>query len=422
MKPPAIALASILILAGTSFAEPPAATTPASADQIIQNLLTRLGSDAYAEREQAQRALEKMDYHAIAALRRAAAEAQDPEIKTRLTARAEQLEEQCAVEPPPISLSLKDASWNQMIDALKAATGSPNISGGYDSGQFTLEAREKPFWEVVKSLCAQQNVSLGSGLTGLQLASEPDHILHRFSYSGPFLFAPLRLERTSTANFQADAHSASTELTFHFMVAADPRLQIASGKPPVLTSVIDDNGNELIPPPEKHNGIVILTAGAAGESYWTEKTKLVAPAKLGTKIVSAKGHLQVDIACAVSEMTLDQPAARLNTEFTFQGQNITITKWEATDGNKGYITCNFQVEPAIKNDNPVRAGEDKPVNVIFFRQIDADGELIGERTYVDGISSYFGFSGKAPVKLKIVVPTKVKHLDVPFEFTNLLLP
>src|SRR3954471_6582729 len=81
-------------------------TSPATSepDESLKAILPRLASEDFQQRAAAQKELEKLDYHALATLRKAAAEASDPEIKSRLTERLQQLNQQYALDPPPISL------------------------------------------------------------------------------------------------------------------------------------------------------------------------------------------------------------------------------------------------------------------------------------------------------------------------------
>src|SRR5947207_3352613 len=98
-----LGLALILCAAQPLFPDVPA-TLP-GAD--MQPLLARLASDSFVEREAAQKELEKISPEHYLALRKLADMQSDPEIKARLSRRADEMELFTALHPPPLALHLE---------------------------------------------------------------------------------------------------------------------------------------------------------------------------------------------------------------------------------------------------------------------------------------------------------------------------
>ena len=70
------------------------------------------------------------------------------------------MEDQLAVDPPAISLSVKDATLGELAKALSEATGTAlpcwptDQFAGPRRERFTLEAKEQPYWDVFCKLSA----------------------------------------------------------------------------------------------------------------------------------------------------------------------------------------------------------------------------------------------------------------------------
>lgn len=421
-------LATALLVAAAAFSQVaptqpqtlPAATRPDPADAVILSLVDRLGDTEFAQREAAQKQLEKLDYHAIAALRRVAATCTDAEVAGRLIQRARELEEQCALAPPPISLTLKNADWATLITEFQKAVGGGEnalAGGGYYDAHFTIDAREKPFWEVYKLLSAQDAISLSGGSRGvLQLSHNEKEPIRNFTTSGPFLFAPREISRVSTTNFQSPGAPTPPTQTLRFVVAVDPRVNIVRSLRPALVSVVDDADNQLLPPPGRKGFMDSWDHG--GERYWNTEAALTVPAKPGKKITSAKGHLQVEIALATEQMNIADPKASLNKPFEFQGRKLTITRWKPNSDDGG-DQVDFRAEMA---DRDAALLENEPDSPATFELIDSTGSAIGHYVlHRHGWSGSWG-AGKAPFTLRLTVATKTKVIDIPFEFKDLPLP
>jgi len=161
-------LSAVLLAAVPAAAQSPA--TVASDSAPLKGLFSRLASDDFAQREAAQKELDGLDYHFLSALKEGLAQVNDAEAKARLQVRLDQLAEQCATNPPPISLKLTAAFFGDMLAGLSQSTGS-EVAKGYGGGSktFTLDVHEKPFWEVFRALsapgvCSNSRPSVGTSV------------------------------------------------------------------------------------------------------------------------------------------------------------------------------------------------------------------------------------------------------------------
>src|SRR5262249_54640447 len=140
------------------------ATSVTNDDARWKELLKQLASEDFRTRDGAQKVLGKSTWRDLAALRRLAEGAADEEVKARLAQRVTEIEDEIAVNPPPVSLDIKDASVSEMTDALSQAMGIPMdgipINGPRTDKTFTLSVKEQPFWEVFLELSRQHGLSL----------------------------------------------------------------------------------------------------------------------------------------------------------------------------------------------------------------------------------------------------------------------
>ena len=197
-------------------------------------LVRRLGSDRFAERVEAARALERLGKAALPALR-AAKDSQDPKVRVRVAALLESLDRGAGVDrltrPTLIKLDFRDRPLSEVIDALNARHGlgltlqfGPLPPRGMRmassrqlrrpeaevrSRRVTLEAdRALPFWEAVNRLCEAGHLQhdlhpqgrfglskgrflLFAGLGGTSVSSD----------SGPFRVKVVGLHSTFEQNF-----------------------------------------------------------------------------------------------------------------------------------------------------------------------------------------------------------------------------
>ena len=104
----------------------PPACAPADDPEFTHwtQLAQKLGSEKFSEREAAQKELDGTTYRQREMLARLADGITDAEAKALILARVEAIDEHISIDPPPISLELKNASLAVVCSALSKATGA----------------------------------------------------------------------------------------------------------------------------------------------------------------------------------------------------------------------------------------------------------------------------------------------------------
>ncbi len=184
----------------------PATSVPARDQAFWDALMTHMQLAAQAQRD--LKAVTVADHDKLKQL---ADVATDPDIKAQLVARLSELDEELVLNPAPISVELKNATFVDVADALKKVlhvpidTWPPRGNGGANAtSTFTLSCQNKSFWQVFTQLSDQHPLRLQS-YDGMRLEQgEPG--LHRFfpAASG-FAAFPMTLTRTKTVDGQKPA-------------------------------------------------------------------------------------------------------------------------------------------------------------------------------------------------------------------------
>src|SRR5207249_338252 len=72
-----------------------------------------------------------------------------------------------------------------------------------ESVQFTLSAREQPFWQIIADLARQQGFTLQETNNQLRLNTQSGSTWRRMVVSGPVAIMPQSIQRQRTADLQA---------------------------------------------------------------------------------------------------------------------------------------------------------------------------------------------------------------------------
>jgi hypothetical protein len=136
-------------------------------DQRIAELVKKLGSMNYAEREKATKDLETIGMAALDKLRQAAKQG-DLETKTRCEKLVDKLETKLAADkllaPTKVRLKVKDTTVVQAIEELQKQSGYQILIDGdrapLTKRTITLDTGEVTFWEAFDQLSAKCNLTL----------------------------------------------------------------------------------------------------------------------------------------------------------------------------------------------------------------------------------------------------------------------
>lgn len=284
----------------------------------------------------------------------------------------------------------------------------------------SVELNRQPFWNAAIAIARQANADIRtSGNTVLICPPYRRITLRPSAVSGPFLIALNSLTQTATADLSG-GDSPKREFYATFTLMTEPKVRLLSVSPyAVIAQATDDASNSLLPQRQP-----ALYPRAAEEFTSPVTAVLTYPAKPGRRIVTLKGHAAAYLAGPDQVLELQSPATLSNSVHTLAGirftiesltqssGNWTLSIWSDMDnarklwqivGQMGYART-F----ALLNDN----GKPLPI-----RDTDRSSDPIGQRMTIT-----HGGAATQPAKLVITVPTDVRQVHIPFEFTNLPMP
>ncbi|HVT79423.1 MAG TPA: hypothetical protein VHM90_02100, partial [Phycisphaerae bacterium] len=172
-----------------------------TAPALPASLLKDLASDDFTTRSSAQKTLAQIPVSRREELEKIAAAATDPEVKARLLERVAAMEEETILALPTISLGLKNASLAEAAAALSKAANIP-ITGrdpNDNSGNpITLSKKDVSFSQLIEAIGAQTPLNLlpsptGLNLVGPNLAARPQPLPPPKAFGPAVLFPQLSL-------------------------------------------------------------------------------------------------------------------------------------------------------------------------------------------------------------------------------------
>jgi hypothetical protein len=431
--PPTASIGATPIVEATRpAAMPSAAAVPL--DPFARDLLNRLQSPNAAEREAAQKQLVSIagllqSPEMLARLQESTA---DPDLKALLTARISQMkakdEERRIATLPPISLDVSGANLSQLAAALNEALGTPNRIMGMSgvNRRYTLDVKNRPFWEVFVALSQQQplsiqSVSSSSGATmGLMSSGTA---IQRYTINGPALAyvgsityqRSLRLQDLNAGDNQWGTTLGSQPLLLvNVTILIDPRVRMSRYAFPTLISAVDDEGNNLAPSRPAGSSFVNSPVGAINQSF-----SIPAPANLGKSLSLV---CETRIIAIASELTgtIEDVENNLNKPVTLGGRTVRVSRFSG----QGTISMQVNVTGNSSGANPA-PGQPAPNYSIPFTITDSTGRVLWNST-VPGIGTFpmsFGTAGAAgPFKVEFRIPDKTIEIPLRLELKDVALP
>ena len=414
-------LASALVLSGAIPATFPstAPTTTRIQGGDLADIIRRLASESYKDREAAQRELDKITARQIDSLRQWAATTMDEEAKARLLQRIQTLQMQIKSDPPNLTLTLRNASLVTMTEALSKAAGiSIELSPrgiDPDNYQYSIAVRDQPFWEVMAALSRQHGLQLRS-FSGKFAITPADATLNNLVRIGPFAVLPSSIIKSQVVNLQNEAgrQVQPQQVTLGCTLAIDPRMTVAAYLDPVFTEILDDAGNVLYrqapAEPSRDNW------KCYGPSYfWSCSARLSLPDHPGKSITSAKGVGRFILETASERLEITGLESKLNQPIHIDGRELIFTAY-SDKNDRITLSASVREEPGVE---PVGPGPAQAT--LTF--VDATGQTIGTtRIFASTFGASVAGRFTLPLKVVISVPTATRQVLVPFELKNLPLP
>jgi hypothetical protein len=402
-----------LILAAATCAAAAPATAP---DPRLPDIARRLASADFADREAAQKDLEAVPYTARPALVALAAAQSDPEVKVRLEARILQIDEQLAVDPPPISLHVKNGTATDVARALSDQLGLAVTFAGADPQKLITLDAEGPFWDVCARLVPLNITRMTISRDNRAVYSGP--ILRNYDRAFGFAAAPLAVTLTQRVDAQAapGADPLTSRIYLQLQVFSDPRTRVVAIAQPRITSALDDKGADLLKPVQT-TGSVAMSDVSGRVSGWTVTGDLLVLPTRGKMLASVKGETRFEVQVSELRRRVDAPDKHVNEPIPLGSQQVTVMQFDVKDD---MITMSIRVQPLPAIALP--GGAAPPQRNVEMNLLDANGNTVWT-SFVNGqMGTQLGVGRAGPFTLVMSIPDKTKTVTIPFELKNIPLP
>ncbi len=370
-------------------------------------LIKRLGAEAFSEREAAQRDLDKVGYENRALLFNLAQQQIDPEVKSRLMERVDQIDEQLATDPPPISIRLNNATQDTVINDLNHALGVNLVSQGGGDLRFRLNMENASFWDVYAALNRQHPLTLKLADNAGPVLSQS---IHAYDRHGGFVAYASAIVFTRTVDPQAlPDQRVVSRLTLSYAIAADPRIKVLQVWSPSLHQVLDENGVFWL---RDNTPAQAINRGAlAQQNFWPSSVDLAIPEKPGKKL-SLKGEARFVVQVSEMQFQMENLEKHANEVINVGRQTITATNLSF---NANSVKMSFRVGTPGNSTDPsyvhlavLEAGDRQMWNSALSGNGIISGDVAGAHA--------------GPFKLVVSVPDKIKTIVMPFELKDIPIP
>jgi hypothetical protein len=387
----------------------------------VSDLVAKLGSSRFTEREEAATQLTKLGRDALPALREAM-NSKDPEVRSRAAALVEKIDQDLMLQPTWIKLDFQDQSIEEVAQAIGEQTGitlklEPANLPTWKTRKITLrEPRPLPFWQAMDRFCEAGELQRNHGMAGpmlgrgavfrlfagptapmptsdhgpfrIQLAGLHHHRDLVLGQYGPFpadgfgrvvprgvlpagpAGAVLKMPAGANASPPAALGHLSISDRFYadMQIFCEPRLILVQSHDLKLTEAVDDRGQSLLA--HDTDAQMHRFAGYYGMGAGTVlqiPVHLKHPDQAGKQIKTLRGVLPVTVAArkpeplvvALKPENLNKPA---------RNDEVTVTVHEIkTDPNSHQTTLDLTVRTfAAASDQPGAVG---PMNPDFASRV-----------------------------------------------------
>jgi hypothetical protein len=408
--------ACVGVLGGACLRTAPA-DGPASApalDPWLADLQKRLRSTDAGEREAAQKQLAAMAgiWQQPEMLEKMAEATSDLELKNQFLQRAELVRnrraEKDAMNLPPISLSVKNAGFPELGDALNSALDTDifksNLNSGM-SGSYTLDVKNKPFWEMFELLQQQQGFALQNNNGGWSFYNNGPGI-RNYAVDGPALLWPMNGSLRRTVNVQT-TEPPQTNFSLTLGLIVDPRITVARISNFRVARAADELGHDLLRPGQNNNNMYVQS------NISNVGASLLSVEGMGKQVALAC-DMRLGIGAAFAEAAQDDIQKNLNKDIVIGNRTVRISGL-SIQPNSMNVQVNVQTQGGQAGEQP---------SVIQYRLIDANGKVAWSYSSPGsfGQGSSPNTTTTSPYRLMLRTATKVEDINLHFELKNVPLP
>jgi len=389
---------------------------PVPMDTFTKDLLDRLNSTDAARRDAAQKQLANIAnvWQQPEILNKMLEQTTNPELKAAIQDRLDDIKsKQMQVDIqhlPNISLSVNGANLPELSTAFNAALHSSNpfLTTGIPTGNgsFTLDAKEKPFWEIWIALTQQQPLNISSSPTGLRLMNGGSAI-RRYAIDGPAMayVNNINYQRNTNLQTQNGDPVSGSSMSAQVVVGVDPRIRVARMQF-LTTTAVDDNGRNLTP----------RTGGSSfsgTNTLFFNNTIQFQPDENFGKAMNMTIEARMSAVASEKIGTIKDLENNPNGSVTVAGKTISITRFQV-NGN----SISLQVNSNVNNpggDAAMRA------SVIL---LDSTGKAVWSFQLAGGgVGTTVQAAGSTgPYRLEAHIPDKTIDIPLKFELKDVPLP
>ena len=287
-------------------------TSPSTAPATVDSLIIQLGSDSADDRDSAQKQLVEMGAPVIPALKKAATDNDDPEIRSRAAAALAQMKDLDANGASLITLHNSDTPVPDVLNSI-ASQAHVQFAGIVGSGvllgaasrTISIEATRKPFWDVMTDVCGQLNICpvldlpvkntlrlLPSGRNWL--VQSPHQIV------GPYWVGVAGLYRARTIDLTGP-QSVDDQFAVRMIVFPEPKLAVTQMSEFNAKEATDDAGHSLLLKSDAANRVLRNFR----QMNRTIECRLKYPDQPGKSISILRGEVTVMLAQDVQQFEVD---------------------------------------------------------------------------------------------------------------------
>jgi hypothetical protein len=395
--PAIVAVVFSTVFIGCVFAAEP----PASSAQPLANLLPRLGSDDFAIRQAAQKELDAVPATQLDALRKLAAAQTDPEIRSRLETRIDDILVHQVLDQPPLSLHVQHVPLSALCIQINAALGPPPRAGQWittqtpdvDAQVWTLDIDRAPFWEVMRRAELGDVTPFNPG--ALLVAPHGGRVFN-VGYVGVL------------ASASAVGAPGVTTFGLNTRVFLDPRCPALLAAPIQWTDIRDDKGNALqVRPPGPIRDPAPLFQPLGKWRY----DMLSLPDASARAVASAKGAVRITVPLGTQHLEIDDVEKHIKEPIMTGLGALTIVEIGPPD--TGSIHLKIAPVPGVVPDTTFGL---PPLLRVQF-----SGGKRSRPCDVTSSEEYLLFTVRdaGPVKLTIDGPAKIKEVTLPVELKDI---
>ena len=448
----------LILLVGTALllvTVPPAPTqVPGSLDRRpertlpappTKELIATLGTGDFQDRERATQQLLAQGVALIPELKAALAASSNPEATERLESLIHSIRVKQLFEPTRITLKLESATPKTTFHELARVSGyqMPIPDDTKVKYPVSFDVREKPFWEVLRSINHQSGIAIDANNWALGMDSVNPFVV----VDGPFRITLESIHMCCTNQFSRPKNGVfrqEEDQYANIRLESEPKLQMLGLSEIKLTRVVDNLGNNILETNDPRLEWYYSNESRSGRQSLKHSESFIIGVerkdRTATEIVDLKGVAKVVVVRDIrTDITVEN--LHLTGKQTFTGKTFTLDleparvhdqDWQlefnatVTQNHKEpYDKLELEALPAriiIENDQ----GDQAQIALTLLSQTVRGGFV---RPNLDNHFGRYKLTATAPDGVKASSFTRMRILDwecaskeIPFGFKNIPLP